>query len=106
MIPAVFFLYQKKMFNLNSKSLLRDFGVILGCIGYMEAGEYFLNNYMWSQVKGHITSYAIKKQQETAIKFQKISQQGRLGTEDSSDLLDDEDTQAPRSSDQSSPTNK
>lgn len=68
--------------------------MVAGCIGYMEAGEYFLNNFMWSQVKNHVRDYAIRKQQETVLKFQVASQQHRLANQDSADLLDDDEPAA------------
>lgn len=85
-------MYQKNLFRLNSKSIWRDLGVIFGCIAYMEVGEYALSNYMWSNVKDHVRNYAIMKQQETAIKYQKIASQNRFSKDQSPESQDDNDS--------------
>ena len=62
-------LYKKNLFQLTSKSLFKDFAVVLASIGFMEGGQYWLNHYMWQNVQEQVRLYGVRKQQEMATRY-------------------------------------
>jgi len=76
-LPGVFLLYKLKAFRLNSRSLIRDFGVVAGCLLYMEGAEYFLGEAMWKTASPLVREYGIRKQAEMANKYKGLTQTSR-----------------------------
>lgn len=82
-------LYKKNLFQLTSKSLFKDFLVVVGSIGFMEAGQYSLNHFMWEHVKEEVRLYGVRKQQEMASRYS-LQVRSRSEQAPQDDLLEDE----------------
>ena len=81
-------MYKKNLFKLSSKSLFRDFCIVAGCIGYMEGGEYLVNEFMWSNVKDIVKEYGLKKRLESSQRM-KVLSSSRYDMQETEDSLDD-----------------
>lgn len=82
-------LYKKNLFQLTSKSLFRDFLVVVASIGFMEAGQYSLNHYMWQNVQEQVKLYGVRKQKEMAARYS-FRVQSRSEQISQDDLFEDE----------------
>ncbi len=85
-------LYKKNIFQLTSKSLSKDFLVVVGSIGFMEGGQYSLNHFMWQNVQEDVKLYGMHKQQEMTARYSfRVHNRNEHISQD--DLLEDEASQ-------------
>ncbi len=86
----MFILYKRNIFNLAKKPIFWSIGVVAFTLAYMEAGEYFLNNYMWDHVKENVKDFGIRKQQEMAARYRSAGPINRLAITTQDSTMEDE----------------
>lgn len=91
-IPFIYFLYTKNIFQLKSRSILRDFGVILGCIGWTEACEFGLSKFMWMNVESQVKAFGLLKRKEMEGRYKALIPKQRTELQNETDFMDDYST--------------
>lgn len=88
-IPFIYFLYTRNLFQLKNKSILRDLGVVLGCLGWMEVCEFGLNKFMWVNVEARVKAFGILKRKEMEDRYKALAPKQRTELQNEDDFIDD-----------------